>query len=53
MVHPDFKQDFTELEPRERTSLDVLLERFRISVIGCDPHATYKKAAKHEKTLVL
>ena len=51
MVHPDFKHDFTELEPRERTSLDVLLERFRISVIGCDPHAMYKKAAMHDKTL--
>jgi hypothetical protein len=42
MEHPDFERDFVELEPNERETLDVLLERFRISIIGCDPHTKYK-----------
>jgi hypothetical protein len=43
LKHRDFEHSFAELEPRERRMLDVLLERFRISVIGCDPHTKYAK----------
>jgi hypothetical protein len=42
MTHPDFKHSFAELEPSEKGVLDVILERFRISVIGCDPHTKYQ-----------
>ncbi len=41
--HRDFEHSFAELEPTERGMLDRLLERFRISVIGCDPHTKYGK----------
>ncbi len=43
MTHPDFEHGFAELEPSDRRMLDVMLERFRISVIGCDPYAKYQK----------
>jgi hypothetical protein len=43
MTHPDFEHSFAELEPSERGILDVILERFRISIIGCDPHTKYQK----------
>jgi hypothetical protein len=43
LTHQDFGHGFVELEPRERGMLDVILERFRISVIGCDPHTKYQK----------
>ena len=41
MTHPDFEHSFAELEPREREMFDIILERFRISVIGCDPHTKH------------
>ena len=42
MKHRDFEHRFAEMEPRERDMLDVILERFRISVIGCDSHTNYR-----------
>jgi hypothetical protein len=41
MKHPDFEHGFAELEPRDQKTFDIILERFRISVIGCDPHTKY------------
>ncbi len=42
-LHPDFAFPFIELHPTEPQTLDTLLEKFGISLIGCDPHTEYRR----------
>jgi hypothetical protein len=41
-THRDFDHFFAEFEPAEPKLLDKILTRFRISLIGCDPHTKYR-----------
>jgi hypothetical protein len=41
--HRDFDHEFAEIEPTEPKVLDEILDRFLISIIGCDPHAKYER----------
>lgn len=41
--HRDFECKFVQLEPTEPKVLDEILDRFQISLIGCDPHTKYER----------
>ncbi len=43
--HRDFQFGFVELEPTEPRVLDEILDRFLISLIGCDPHTKYERGS--------
>lgn len=41
--HKDFDHNFVELSPTDGSTFDILLNKFNISIIGCDPHTHYEK----------
>jgi hypothetical protein len=41
LTHPDFQHAFVALEPTDPKVFDYLLDRFGISIIGCDPFTKY------------
>jgi hypothetical protein len=42
LQHPDFACPFVGIEPRVPGILDEIFDKYRISIIGCDPSTEYK-----------